>query len=204
MEPKYSDFYEFGGALVCTTFTAYPENIIQLRGNKKFDKSIEFVESLSYGEYDGSIHPLIWKQDRDYGNKLRDVLCCGRSLYLISDRFKNLLNKSGLTGWKSYPIVLYDKKDRLIEGYNGFSITGRAGNIGKFEFPPMELGYSPKSKGCYFKFTEWDGSDIFRVLPHHVIVTKQFAEVLQNHKISGVEIDRLTEYGDWSKTIRIL
>lgn len=203
MEQKYSDFYCFGGALVCTTFTALPEKFIQLRSNKELDKANELIDSLAYGEYD-DIHPLIWKQDRNYGNKLRDVLYCSTSLYLISDRFKSILNESGLTGWKSYPILLYDKKGSRIDGYSGFSITGRAGNMHKFDTPPIELGYSPKSTGYYFEFDELDGSDIFRVFPHHIIITKRFAEVLLSHKVSGIDIDRLTDYGDWSKTKRIL
>lgn len=203
MKPTYFDFYRFGGALVCTTFTAHPEILIELHSNKEFNKSTALVESLAYGEYD-DIHPLIWKQDRNYGNKLRDVLNCGLSLYLISDRFKNILNESGLTGWKSYPIILYDKNGKQIEGYNGFSIIGRAGNLYKFDTPPMDLRYSPKSDGYYFKFDEWDGSDIFRVFPHLIVISKRFAEVLLNHKVSGIEIERLTDYGDWSKSKRIL
>ena len=203
MEQKYSDFYEFGGALVCTTFTARPEICLQLRENKEFAKSKEFTDLLAYGDYDNML-PLIWKQDRNYGNKLRDVLYCGQSLYLISDRFKSILNESGLTGWKTYPILLYDKKGSRIDGYNGFSITGRGGNMHKFDSPPIELGYSPKSDGYYLKFEAWDGSDIFRVFPHHIIITKRFAEALITHKVSGIDIDRLTDYGDWSKSKRIL
>ena len=198
MELKYSDFYEFGGALVCTTFAALPEIFIQLRSNKESDKANELVDSLAYGDYD-NMPPLIWRQNSNFGDKLRDVLLGTTSLYLISDRFKNILNESGLTGWKSYPILLYDKNGRQIEGYNGFSITGRAGNMHKFDAPPIEQGYSPKSDGYYFKFDAWDGSDIFRVFPHHIIITKRFSEVLLNHKVSGIKIDRLTDYGDWSK-----
>jgi hypothetical protein len=123
---------------------------------------------------------------------------------LISDRFKELLEIAGLTGWKSYPIELYDKKGNKVEGYNGFSITGRAGNLYKFDVPPMELDYSPKSAGYYFEYDSWDGSDIFRVFPHVIVITKNFAELLQIHKISGVSIARLTDYGDWSKDKRIL
>lgn len=203
MEQKYSDFYCFGGALVCTTFTAYPEILIELRNNKELNKSAALEELLAYGEYD-DIHPLMWKQDLNYGNRLRDVLYCGTSLYLISDRFRSILNESGLTGWKSYPILLYDKKGGRIDGYNGFSITGRAGNMHKFDTPPIELGYSPKSAGYYFKFDAWDGSDIFRVFPHHIIITRKFAEILISHKVSGIDIDLLTDYGDWSKSKRIL
>lgn len=198
MELKYSDFYEFDGALVCTTFTAHPEIFIQLRSNKELAKANEFVDSLAYGDYD-NMPTLIWLQDGNYGNKLRDVLHCGQSLYLISDRFKNILNEFELTGWKSYPILLYDKKGRQIEGYNGFSIIGKAGDMHKFDVPPIELGYSPKSAGYYFEFDKWDGSDIFRVFPSHIIITKRFAETLLSHKVSGIEIDRLTDYGDWSK-----
>lgn len=203
MELKYSDFYEFGGAIVCTTFTALPEKFLQLRSNNELDKANEFLDSLAYGDYD-NMDLIIWKQDSNYGNKMRDVLWCSTSLFLISDRFKNILIESGLTGWKSYPILLYDKKGNQIEGYNGFSIIGRGGNMFQHESPPVEFGYSPKSLGYYFEFSEWDGSDVFRVFPHHVIISQRFADVLINHKISGVEIDRITDYGDWRKSKRIL
>lgn len=203
MELKYSDFYRFGPALVCTTFTARPEIFEKLRSNKELAKANEFVDSLAYGDYD-NMPTLIWMQDGNYGSKLRDVLCGTTSLYLISDRFKDLLAAHGLTGWKTYSIELYDKKGRQIEGYNGFSIIGKAGDMHKFDAPPIELGYSPKSAGYYFEFDKWDGSDVFRISPHFIVITKRFAEVLLNHKVSGISIARLTDYGDWSKDKRIL
>ena len=149
MELRYSDFYEFGGALVCTTFTARPEKFLQLRSNNELDKANEFINSLAYGDYD-NIASIIWKQDSNYGNKLRDVLECGTSLFLISDRFKNILIESNLTGWKSYPVLLYDKKGNQIEGYNGFSIIGRAGNMYRLETLPVEAKHSPNSRGYFF------------------------------------------------------
>lgn len=204
MKLTYSDFYQFSDATVSTTFTAHPDPVIRWRADGESEKAMEFTDCLTYGEYDNMVLPLIFRQDHEFGNKLRDVLRGGRFLYLISDRFKDLLNEHGLTGWKTFPIELYDKKGNKIEGYNGFSIIGRAGSIQKYDVPPVELGYSPRSCGCYFESADWDGNDIFLVRPAYVFITKQFAKVLLSHRISGVEIIKLTDYGDWSKLKRIL
>ena len=92
-------------------------------------------------------------------------------LLLISDRFKNLLEENGITGWQTYPIELYDRKGNLGEGYNGFTIIGRAGDMLTFDSPPEEFGYSPKSEGYYFNVDLWDGTDIFHVRPNFILIT---------------------------------
>ena len=45
---------------------------------------------------------------------MRDVLDM-RSVgfFVISDRMKDVLEENGFTGWKTYPIQLYDKKRRI-------------------------------------------------------------------------------------------
>lgn len=204
MKPKYSEFYRLGSALVCTTFHADPEQVIPWRANKEFDKAIELERCLSFGEYGDITFPVTFIQDRDYGNKLRDFLPCGVSFYLISERLKALLEDSGVTGWKCYPIELYDKKGNKVEGYHGFSVTGRAGHYKEFETPPVELGYSPKSHGLHFDFDSWDGSDVFQLIPRYIIISTRLADLLMKNRMSGISLARLTEYGDWDKGKRIL
>lgn len=204
MKPMYSDFYSFGKALVMTTCRADTEQELQWIINKEFDKCNELERCLSFGEYGDISFPVIFRQDREYGNKWRDLLPCGISFYLISERFRALLEEYKITGWRCYPIELFDKKGLKVEGYHGFSVIGRAGNIMEFETPPEELGYSPKSFGWHFNMDLWDGSDIFQLSPRGIAITTKLAEVLIKHKVSGIEMARLTDYGDWKKHKRIL
>lgn len=200
-------FFNFTGALVSTTFSASPELVNDYRARKEFLKSITLQMNLCYGEYGDLDFPIVYRQCKDsYGKKkMRDVLNPGFiHLPLISDRLKDLLEESEITGWRCYPIELYDKKGNKVCGYNGFSIIGRAGTVVELENPPYELGYSPNSYGYSFDLNTWDGSDIFRGLPNHIIVTEKLADILLKNKISGICLTRLTDCGDYKKSKRIL
>ncbi len=200
-------FFEFGGALVSTTFSAEPELLSDYRARKEYLKVHNLQMALCYGEYGDLKFPIVYRQPKDHnGNKkMRDVLNPGSiHLPLISDRLKNLLEESGITGWQSYQIELYDKKGNRVYGYNGFSIIGRAGVMVELEYPLLELGYSLNSYGYSFDLNKWDGSDIFRVLPNYILITERLADILIENKITGIELARLTDYGDWSKSKRIL
>jgi hypothetical protein len=37
------------------------------------------------------------------------------------------LEENQFTGWKIYPIKLFDKKENEVEGYHGLSVTGICG-----------------------------------------------------------------------------
>ena len=206
MKPKYSEFYDFGGAIVDTTLASTPDMWEKYIADKEFDKAHNYQWALCYGDYGDITFPVIYHQEKyNYVKKARDVINPGFiHLLLISDRFKNLLEENGITGWQTYPIELYDRKGNLVEGYNGFTIIGRAGDMLTFDSPPEELGYSPKSKGFYFNVDLWDGTDIFHVRPNFILITSRLAELLIKHKISGISIARLTDYGDWKKGKRIL
>ncbi len=112
------DFFDFSSKLLSSTFQAGP---IEL---KKDENGIDDEYNLIKGIYNGINFPVIFKQDS--GKKLTDVLDTGWSpLYLISDRMKSILEDCQITGWKMFPIKLYNKKKNEILGYHGFSITGR-------------------------------------------------------------------------------
>ena len=173
-------FFKFAGALVSTTFSAEPELMSDYKAKKEYLKSHNLQMALCYGEYGDLKFPIVYRQCNDhYGKKMRDVLNPGYiHLPLISNRFKNVLEESEITGWQCYPIELYDKKGNKICGYNGFSIIGRAGNMVELDNPPIELGYSPNSYGYSFDLNTWDGSDIFRCLPNHILITEKMADIL--------------------------
>lgn len=71
-------------------------------------RSIRRAELIK-GNYEDMAFPIAFKQGT--GNNLLDILDTGfPGLYLISERLKAILEDNHLTGWKTYPIKLYDKK----------------------------------------------------------------------------------------------
>ncbi len=76
---------------------------------------------------------------------------------LIADDFKILLEQHQITGWTTYPVLLYDPAGNplLSPKYHGFTITGRCGPRIRYE---ADGSYK---KGIYLDPALWDGSDIF-------------------------------------------
>src|SRR5688572_19185373 len=61
------------------------------------------------GEYDTINFPVIFKHAE--GKRMTDLLEAGwPSLYHISDRVKSVFEENGLTGWKTFPMRILDKK----------------------------------------------------------------------------------------------
>jgi hypothetical protein len=103
-------FFDFNSKNVGSTFQASP---IELRNKGKI-----IYNSLIFGKYKGINFPVIFKQTE--GKKPTDILDTGyTSLFLISNKLKTVLEANHFTGWKIYPIKLYDKKENEIEGYFG-------------------------------------------------------------------------------------
>lgn len=199
------DFYTFDSCGYGTTFAAFPERADQLISCN--ERAAAYLSRLILGDYNDIQLPVIYNEIKggSSGKKMRDILDTRYPpLYLISDRFKVILEESGITGWKSYPIALFDKKGNPVNGYNGFSITGRAGKMQKYDQLPLECGYSVDADGYYFDINTWDGSDLFNTEGSwHIIASERFIKVLVDNKITACDYCRLTDYGDWSKTKRI-
>ena len=199
------DFYTFDSCGYITTFAAFPEYADQLI--RRNERSNTYLSKLFLGNHKDIQFPVIYHELKggSSGKRMRDILDTRYPpLYLISDRFKTILDESGVTGWASYPIALFDKKGNKIKGYNGFSITGRAGKMQKFDLPPVEYGYSAGADGYYFDIETWDGSDLFNTEGSgYIIATERFIKVLIENKITACDYCRLTDYGDLSKVKRI-
>ena len=113
---------------------------------------------------------------------------------------KDLLSSNDITGWRTYSIELYDKKDHLISGYNGFSITGRGGNFDK----NYELDYFDKDRNHFgattrgvYDLNNWDGSDFFIINHCRIIVTERVMKLLKKNKIDAIEYTKLSDYVDY-------
>ena len=162
---KISGFFIFGSKLQGSTFHAPPVDLDTIPSSNKLTPDLR----LMTGDYDQIQFPILYKQTE--GKILRDFLDTGYpGLYLISDRLKNILQETKLTGWKTYPIILLDKKGQRVDGYHGFSILGRCGPIdySKCEIVEKrvvpELESAPIEKfyiGLYVGLDKWDGSDFF-------------------------------------------
>ena len=63
---------------------------------------------MAKGKYEGIDFPVIFKQEM--GKKWTDILDIDWSnLYLISSKIKAVLEENKLTGWKTFPVKVYDK-----------------------------------------------------------------------------------------------
>ena len=190
---EIKDFSRFYSDHKSSTFQASAINI----GCNKNGTDDE--DNLLRGEYEGINFPVVFKQER--GKKLVDILGTGwPNLYLISDRMKDVLEENKLTGWKTFPITVYDKKKNEILGYHGLSVTGRCGPIDgtKAKIIDKQLivnGPILKAyKGLYVGLDKWDSSDFF--IPEGsrcFVITEKTAKILKDKKIKNTQLDNLSE-----------
>ena len=212
MKEKFYQF-KFGGS---------NRDIRLTNKNLNFDSYVQ----LARGELNDFHAPLIFTQKS--GKNWKDILCPSIGFYIISDRVKNALDENNITGYKTFPIIIYDKKGNEVPGYHGFSITGRSGEIDwtksqiitkhkenkytkesadamKAIYPNWEIP-PPKDykyyKGLYPGLEQWDGSDIFKNKnTNYVFLSQKAYEVLKNEKIKIVRFTNLAEYETWIETI---
>ena len=197
-ELTMNDFYTFSSKGYLTTVSVFPELCEPLM----YDAAFNFMNNkIIKGDWSGFEFPLIFRQTHE-GKKFRDILDMRwPGAYLISDRMKGILEENGITGWKSYPVVIYDKKGGTIEGYNGFSVVGRSG--------PMDLKSQPTEYyvrfdgsvsnrldyiGGWFDLNTWDGSDIF-ILEDSLwtIMTARLYKILRKEKITALDCERVSD-----------
>ena len=192
MRPDYDKLYRFGEnfALWAGAFRAGP---------------IDEVES-EYALFKGELRPrravrFGWRQ----GRRVRDIIWTTLPpLVLISKRFRDVLERAGLTGWSTYPVKVYDQEGRQVRGFFGLAVTGLAGAVDNsrskrvWRGPWVEGG--PKSQnylGMFFKDDEWDGTDIFRPQKSSwIIVTERFKKALEEADLDvrNVKFDKLSTY----------
>jgi len=181
------NFFIFRSKLVLSTFRAPPQDI----------KTNTFL-NLVRGEYSEIGFPVIFKQSG--GKNFKDILDTEyTSLYLISTKMKEILEKNQLTGWITYPIKLYDKKGNEILDYHGFSITGRCTEVNYRESKIIEKRMVPTGPICQFYkgalIKGWEGTDFF--MPHltaYTLITEKVAKLLLKNKISNCDIENMAEY----------
>jgi hypothetical protein len=139
-----NNFYSFSGRL--------PKSAVYLDSDLlDWDIACELI----FGDYSHIPNPLLVKQKS--GKVWFDILCPSIGLYFVSDRFIKILIDNKITGWKTFPLLVTNKQGTIIEGYSGFSITGRAGKIDYSKSEIIEKRAVPNGpltkyyKGDYFE-----------------------------------------------------
>jgi hypothetical protein len=135
------------------------------------------------------------------GSRFTDVLGNGLQALIVSERCVKLFRKSGFTGWRAYPAVVYDKNDCPIkERVYGIAIIGRAGphdtsrGITRW-FKEDDGSKSVQGmKGLYFKPKNWDGSDCFMLDDaNYKLVTSRVIAAMNEATITGFIADPIKE-----------
>ena len=175
------------------------DTLVRLGGEIK--NKLFVCRMLEMGSYEGVSFPLEFRHL--YGKRYYDILCigCGSSLFLVSDRFLEVLETNHFTGWKSYPVRLFEKNGTEVFGYNGFSVTGKAGKIDweksevvQIPGPIDETVTYPYYKGALIDMSEWDGSDIF--MPSNSwrkFITESVYKALKKAKMTNIKFEKATE-----------
>jgi len=123
-------------------------------------------------------------------------------LYLVSDRIIQAFTDVGITGWSTYPVMLWDKRGNEIPGYHGLTVTGRSGPIDDSRSvrmlrdpatdPTVDAGAPYWAwVGLFFKEESWDGSDIFIAknpteISGYMIVNTRVRDLLINMKATNI------------------
>ena len=191
---KIKDFFEYDDNNTSSTFRASALNLVD------DEEGINDQDRLIVGKYENITFPVVFKQFRE--KNLLNILGTGwPGLHLISDKMKTILEENKLTGWKTFPIKLYDKKENEILGYHGFSVTGHCGPIDDRKAEIVDRQMIPTGpvfkayKGMHIGLDEWDGSDFF--IPDgslFFIITTKAANVLKKDKTLNTTLTNCADF----------
>lgn len=183
------DFYLFG--------SSFSRELVSV-SNDSLD--FETYGRVLKGQYEGLTFPIFFIQES--GKKWNDVINAGSvGLYLLSQRFIELLKNNNISGWKSFDVVIKSKNGEEITNYFGLSIIGKGGKIDYSRSSVIEKRIVPNGlmvkyyKGMFFRQEEWSSSDFF--IPEdtlHIIISKKVQRLIEENKITNAVIQNITEY----------
>lgn len=125
---------------------------------------------------------------------------------IVSERVINLFESNSISGWKSYEVEIYSKKNELIDQkYFGLIITGRCGyqDYSKSSIVMDKIGITmePHIKGFYFKDDFWDGTDLFMCQPDknggtkmYRFCTEKVVELFKKENVKNVSFQKITDF----------
>ena len=169
------------------------------------------IDSSSYIRGEAEVgEPIVFRYHM--GGRLYDII--EGSFYplrLLSERVINAFRAHNLTGWKTYPVEVYDKKKNLVPGYALFGITGRAGPMDrktgervvvKSRLNPANL--EQVRRGMHFDPNTWDGQDFFILDDsRYVMATARVKAALASLKLKNIALIPMLEYEIPESVIRL-
>ncbi|MEW6179160.1 MAG: DUF1629 domain-containing protein [Chloroflexota bacterium] len=134
------------------------------------------------------------------GGQATDFLWSGLTpLVCISERVSELLRMNKITGWTTYPVEVYGRRGEPLPGYHGFAVTGNECRRDRSRSQILTRQAVPGGepfkvyKGLYFYEEDWDGSDIFLIRNHGIVVTQKVHNLLKKSKVTNVQLIPLVE-----------
>lgn len=190
------NFYEFDTQGYMTQFYAFMDR------SGLYEKNID--NRLLYGKYDNIDFPIIFQQRKsDCGKKMTDFLNtgCGPLLTPISDKVLDILVQNNITGWKTYPVKIFNKHGIEIFGYHGFSITGRCKDVNlsllqkKVDYQYIKDGpVYQYYKGFPIDLSTWDKSDIFLLSgTRYLFISEKVYKLFKYNKITNIDCKKVSD-----------
>ena len=146
--------------------------------------------------------PIVFRQSKTFGSKIHEINPSDGVCYpIVSDRVISILENNGITGWKTYPIILYDKHGNRLDGYNGFYVDVMDGKDLSFELPKYKYDKSTEKLKCivvkrgWLDITNWDGRDFTRA-ERATIVTERVVNLFKKEKVTGISFIKYSKEYD--------
>jgi hypothetical protein len=139
------------------------------------------------------------------GRVLTDYLGNGTALLLLSDKIVRILDQHHFTGWRKYPVKLFDRQDKLMNDvrYQIIGCTGRGGPIDPSCVDLWSRRVKPDGTrsinsvcGLRFDVGNWDGNDFF-VLDeaNWPLVTEPVIDALNESGATGWRAVPIEDFG---------
>ena len=197
------ELYEFNPLNGCANFHALPEiELDAIREGRLEDARAYWNNLLNYGDLSQYELPIVFRQCTCFGSKIHEINPTnGVSYPIVSDRVISILENNGITGWKTYPIILYDKHGNRLDGYNGFYVDVMQGMGLDFEPPQDRCDKTTEdwkwivTKRGWLDITNWDGRDFTRA-GWGIIVTERVVKLFKKEKVTGIRFMKYSKKYD--------
>lgn len=166
---------------------------------KELEKDTKYVDLIK-GDFTAFSFPLVFQHIS--GTKKMDIIAAGfPSLFLISNRFSEIMKINNITGYKTYPVVIVEKNGTQTNEYVGLSITGKSDKrsftnstiLSKrlTETAPISKSYL----GFEIDENKWDKSDFFLARDSmNVLITEKVKKVIKKNFFSNIVIEPIDKY----------
>ena len=197
------ELYKFRPLNGCANFHALPDIVENAVSEGRFEDARAYWNNLlNYGDLSQYELPIVFRQCTCFGSKIHEINPTnGVSYPIVSDRVISILENNGITGWKTYPIILYDKHGNRLDGYNGFYVDVMKGKGLDFEPPQDRCDKTTEdwkwivTKRGWLDITNWDGRDFTRA-GWGIIVTERVVKLFKKEKVTGIRFMKYSKKYD--------